>query len=295
MDAGSIATHAGPMSWQLTEDVEAYEAAVRPLLQLDPCRNTVALTVLANARAGMPAVSPALYGWWRDRTGTVTGAFSHTPPHPLLLAVVPDQAVLPLAQALVGCNRNLPGAFGETSLAAQFAAVWARLTSQRAVIAHAERLYRLVALAAPPAVVGRPRAAGSADAAVVAGWIRSFDEEAVTTTPDLDTWVHDRIDAGLLTLWEVADGTPVSLAGLSRSFGGMVRVGPVYTPPEHRRRGYGAAVTAQVSQLALDAGRRHVVLFTDLANPTSNAVYQRLGYRPVNDWLQVGFEALPQR
>ena len=79
---------------------------------------------------------------------------------------------------------------------------------------------------------------------------------------------------------------PASIAGLPYNRG-MVRVGPVYTPPEHRRRGYGAAVTAAASQHALDAGAVQVVLFTDLANPTSNSVYQRIGYRPGDDFVEL--------
>jgi predicted GNAT family acetyltransferase len=102
--------------------------------------------------------------------------------------------------------------------------------------------------------------------------------------------VADRIDYGGLTLWDM-HGVPVSLAGFNRPAGGTIRVGPVYTPPEHRRRGYGAAVTADVSRVALDSGATAVVLFTDLANPASNSVYQRLGYRPAGDRVVVGFTA----
>jgi predicted GNAT family acetyltransferase len=100
--------------------------------------------------------------------------------------------------------------------------------------------------------------------------------------------VEDRIGYGGLTLWE-ADGVPVSLAGLTRTVAGAVRVGPVYTPPALRGRGYAAAVTAAVSRAALGAGAREVLLFTDLANPTSNALYQRIGYVPVTDRVVLDF------
>ena len=81
------------------------------------------------------------------------------------------------------------------------------------------------------------------------------------------------------------------MAGRSRATAGMVRVGPVYTPPEHRARGYATAATFHASRAALDAGAREVVLFTDLANPTSNALYQRLGYLPLEDRLALLFRA----
>lgn len=79
------------------------------------------------------------------------------------------------------------------------------------------------------------------------------------------------------------------MGGVTRTVAGVARVGPVYTPPDHRRLGYGAAVTVAVSQAALEAGADQLVLFTDLANPTSNALYPRLGYRPVRDSVVLRF------
>jgi predicted GNAT family acetyltransferase len=97
--------------------------------------------------------------------------------------------------------------------------------------------------------------------------------------------VSSRLAYGGQFLWETAgqSGEPVATAARTPVVGGMARVAPVYTPPEHRGKGYGGAVTVAVSRDALEAGAREVVLFTDLANPTSNALYQRLGYRPVSD------------
>lgn len=98
----------------------------------------------------------------------------------------------------------------------------------------------------------------------------------------------DRLSYGGVTLWEVG-GATVSMAGVTRPVAGTVRVGPVYTPRGFRRRGYAGAVTAAVSQAALDDGAGDVVLYTDLANPTSNALYQRLGYRAVEDRVILSF------
>lgn len=82
------------------------------------------------------------------------------------------------------------------------------------------------------------------------------------------------------------------MAGRNRAAAGVARVGPVYTPPEQRRQGYGAAVTAACTSDALDRGASDVVLFTDLANPTSNAIYQQIGYRPLCDHLVITFAEL---
>ena len=83
------------------------------------------------------------------------------------------------------------------------------------------------------------------------------------------------------------------MAGLTRLSAGQVRVGPVYTPPGLRGNGYAGAVTCEVSQAARDAGAGQVLLFTDLANPTSNALYQRLGYEPVEDRAVWSFHRPP--
>ncbi len=90
-------------------------------------------------------------------------------------------------------------------------------------------------------------------------------------------------------LWN-DDGSPVSMAMLRAPSAGVSRIGPVFTPPGSRGHGYGSAVTAAAAQLARDAGVDDVVLFADLANPTSNAIYQRIGFDAVADSVRVEFE-----
>jgi predicted GNAT family acetyltransferase len=157
-----------------------------------------------------------------------------------------------------------------------------------------ERLYRLGEPAWPaPGPADGPRVAGEADSALLTDWLAAFHREATSVGQEnLAAAVRDRLSYDGFTLWEAA-GTPVSLAGTSRIVAGMARIGPVYTPPELRGHGYASAVTAAVSQRALDAGAEEVVLFTDLANPVSNSIYQRIGYRPVEDRLVLAFSAAP--
>jgi GNAT superfamily N-acetyltransferase len=114
-------------------------------------------------------------------------------------------------------------------------------------------------------------------------WCTRFVSEAGSLAVDLDSFIDERISRDGWRLWAVA-GEPVAMAAMTTVVDGMARRTPVYVPPEHRRRGFGAAVTAAVSQAARDAGAEHVLLFTDLANPTSNSLYQRIGYRPVADF-----------
>ena len=139
---------------------------------------------------------------------------------------------------------------------------------------------------------GRPGWPALSDRSLLIAWSEAFHREAQSGPENLVAMVDDRLSYRGLTLWEDA-GRPVSMAGLTRMAAGQVRVGPVYTPPGLRGHGYAGAVTCMVSQAARDAGADQVLLFTDLANPTSNALYQRLGYEPVEDRAVWSFRRSP--
>ena len=282
------------MDWTFTQDVEEFVAVAGGFLSLRPAENTIELGAAdAVRRRGRAAFggSPPLFGWWRHSGGPVEGTFLHTPPYPgLLTSGSHADSVRPLAEGLAGLGRPLPGINAAETAAMAFSAVWQRLTGAGAQVRLRSRLYRLGELEPPaPAPPGAARVAVAADAGLLEAWLGAFSRELDGIPQPAPGAVADRIGYGGLTLWE-KDGVPVSLAGLTRPVGGTVRVGPVYTPAEHRRRGYGAVITAAVSRAALDEGATAVVLFTDLANPTSNSLYQRLGYRPVEDRVVVGFK-----
>jgi predicted GNAT family acetyltransferase len=150
-----------------------------------------------------------------------------------------------------------------------------------------ERLYRLESLVTP-AVPGNSRTVVPDDIGTAVEWIKAFQIEALGLAADPTPVLSARINRDELVWWESA-GRPVALAGVSTPLAGMSRVGPVYTPPEFRGRGYGSAVTHAATRMALDAGAGDVVLFTDLANPSSNSIYQALGYRPVTDYATIHF------
>jgi GNAT superfamily N-acetyltransferase len=282
------------MAWFITEDLSEYQMAAGEFMASRPVEHTVPLTVAQKLRlrgASAFGWERPMFGWWRGRDGAVTGAFLHTPPHPVLLTSVPPDAIAPLTETLVAADHGLAGVNADRAAAETFAAEWRRLTGARSRVEQRNRLYRLTELTPPsPAPPGAARVAGRADRELLIGWYGAFVREAGQGPGDLAAAVDDRLDHGGLTLWEVG-GEPVSLAGVSREVAGATRVAPVYTPPERRGRGFGGAVTAEVSRAALAAGAREVVLFTDLANPTSNALYQRLGYRPVEDRVLVSFGA----
>jgi predicted GNAT family acetyltransferase len=138
-------------------------------------------------------------------------------------------------------------------------------------------LYKLAELRTP-SINASPRRAESADIGLVTSWLGAFATEVPSQSPHAASNLAERrVNAQEVWLWE-ADGEPASLAAHSGPAAGVARVGPVYTPPRHRRHGYGAAVTARASQAAIDTGAHHVMLYTDQANPTSNSVYRSIGY-----------------
>ncbi len=273
------------MAWTLTDDVSAYHAVAGSFLTQAPERHTVLLTVLARLRRLGPAAfgtSAPLLGWW-TRHGRVGAAVLQTPPHPMLITPLPGASADELAAALAARQATLSGVNGAEADAVAFARAWSALTAQDYQVRQRQRLHRLGKLVPPdPAPAGMARIATDADAAIANAWHQEFAAETGQEAGSSDRLVRDRLDAGQILLWQVA-GEPVSMAGVSEVLAGVARVGPVYTPAGCRGRGYGGAVTAAISQLALQRGASSVVLFTDLANPISNALYLKLGYLPVED------------
>jgi GNAT superfamily N-acetyltransferase len=214
----------------------------------------------------------------------------HTPPHPLLLTAVPPDAVTELAAGLAG--RPLSGVNAYPDAARRFAAAWRDVTGCRAAPLRGMRLYRLAELAWPgPAPDGEPRVAADADVPLLTDWFAAFAREVHNEgEEDHAVAVRDRLGYGGLSVWQ-AGGRPVSMGGVSRQVAGMVRIGPVYTPPDLRGHGYASAITADLSRRAREAGAAEVLLYTDLDNPVSNSIYQRIGYRAVEDRVVLAFSA----
>ncbi|WBB61342.1 GNAT family N-acetyltransferase [Streptomyces sp. WMMC500] len=281
------------MGWTTTHDLDAFTAAAGPFLRAEPAAHTVLLTAAASlAAAGLDRYgdAPPEFGWWRGADGRVAGAFLGTPPLPLLLAHMPPSAAAGLAELRAAGGLPVTGINAGRAAAEAFAGAWTARTGAAGTVEERHRLYRLGELVPPdPAPPGRARPATADDRDLLVDWTREFHVESGGGVGDPARAVADRLAYGGATLWEDG-GRPVSYAGITRTVAGMARVAPVYTPPPLRRRGYAAAVTAAVSRAAAAVGAREVLLFTDLANATSNALYQRLGYVPVEDHLVISFD-----
>jgi GNAT superfamily N-acetyltransferase len=288
------------MPWQLTASLDEYVTAAGEFLVSRPVEHTIELGVVEGLR-GRPAAPPGdlgpdgpLFGWWQADDGDVTAVVLHTPPYPLLLGGLPTGSEAELTARLTGIGRQLPGVNSREEAAGRFAAAWRQETGVGYTTFRRSRLHRLAELVPPdPRPAGTPRVAGEHDQDLLERWFEASAQEMNDLTGVLPGAVPDRLSYGGLTLWEVR-GRPVAMAGHGRPAAGVVRIGPVYTRPELRGRGYGGAVTTAVTSAAIGAGAAEVVLFTDLANPTSNALYRRLGYQPVGDRVMLRFGSGPQ-
>ncbi|HEV7639760.1 MAG TPA: GNAT family N-acetyltransferase [Gaiellaceae bacterium] len=207
-----------------------------------------------------------------------------TPPHNLILSEVDDDRAVAAFVADLRAT-PLPGVLGPLEASRRFAELWSEETGLPARIQIAQRIYRASEAVLPEGVPGRYRAYDDGDRDLVLGWLSAFAAESLPRgEPFAAEELLDRRLAepgGGFVLWEDGAATSVS------SFGGAtpsgIRIGPVYTPPELRGRGYASALVAELTRRLIAGGRQFCFLFTDLANPTSNSIYQRVGYRPVTD------------
>lgn len=279
--------------WHLTEDIDEFLTHAGEFLRSRPALHTTPLSVTEKLRT----LGPAAYGGGApvlgrlERAGEVRATFYRFPNLGLnVTSLTPAQAES-LATHLLALGHSIPYVTADESTADAFAEAWRRHTGTTSKPRVRLHLYRLDALTPPdPFPAGRGRLVGDADQEHLMRWCREFaadvgEEVSVTAA----TWAGTRFAEKRYTFWETPDGSPVSMAGANPMVGGQVRVDPVYTPAHLRGHGYAAAVTVEVSRAALAAGAEEVVLYTNAANPTSNALYQRLGYRRLTDVVVLDF------
>ena len=258
----------------------------------DPVLHNVALTVLHD-RVAVPA--PGRY-WWVTGASADPGAdsaiagYAWQSPPGFAAGLVPTStdAAHALADRILLDRPELPGVTGDAATAAAFTGRWTEQASVGAAPREGERIYRLDRVEPVPQAAGAPRRATIHEVELIVGWLDAFHVETDHDLAlDLDTVVRQHIGNGLMWVWD--DVGPVALTRVTSPIGGVVRVGPVYTPPDRRGHGYATSLVAFLSQRALDQGAAALMLFTQLSNPTSNAIYRRIGYRSVGEVLAYTF------
>lgn len=278
------------MEVRFGNDPVAFIKMAEGFMRADPFSTSVIGVQASNVLAGRRPRGPEDLWVVAFDEGDVVGLAMRTPPLHLFVPRMRREVAHRLADTVAGLDRTLPGVNGEKAAVEAFAERWRELNDQVGSVDGPVRMYRLARLRPPAGVPGRARPAGKDDLDRVRAWFVAFQAEAhpQSLPRDVAYLAEVRLAAGEVTLWEDG-GEPVSMAACSAPCYGVARVGPVYTPAEFRRHGYGAAVTAASTAGALDNGASYVVLYTDLANPTSNSVYQSIGYVKDHDGLERRF------
>ncbi|HJQ04805.1 MAG TPA: GNAT family N-acetyltransferase [Nocardioides sp.] len=277
-----------------TEDAGEFLARAGERLAQEPVTGTVVATIAQRIRDN--GRGDAAHCWFAvvsRADGGIVGMAMWVAPHPVYLLAMPDDAVRELAAAVLARGEDVAGATGLRPAADVFAAAIADATGRSVVVRLHHRLFELGTLVEPRQVPGRLRPVCDDEAELALAWIQQFfvdaDEQAGRAAGHdgeaaafgLDD-VRRKLAEGVLWFWEDAAGRVVHLIGANPPAYGVSRIGPVYTPKEERGRGWAGRAVAEVSRLLRDRGDR-VILFTDQANPDSNALYPALGYEPVVD------------
>ena len=231
--------------------------------------------MLSVASAFLVAPAGAYWSLARTREGEVVAAALRTIPKMMLsreglpgaIAAIADHARDASFASIIGPWPSLE------SFAAAFGGSWRR--------GHHHVVYECRSVHLPPSPAGTPRTATAADRSLIADWIQAFSDEAIgdgATREAAEALADRHVRDGSMSLWVVNDEPVACTAAVGRTPHG-IRITSVYTPPNHRRHGYAAALVGSVTSRLLASGRDFVFLYADRANPTANAIYQRLGYR----------------
>ena len=288
------------MQFKLYTDVHEFYRDTYPVLMRHEAQNMIPLGNIMIGHEGRDKTG------WRDPINWLMATVSDadgihltalmTPPHNITLYATgnnlnPD-AVACLMDGLEG--HSIPGVITEKSLAEYFANEYARRHGLTVKTEMNQRIYELTAVNPAIAKTGTVRQLDETDMHYFPYWAEAFyaaghyGATQMAIPQDAQSYLYRLATKKMYVLEH--NGMPVSMAGFTREMQTAIGVAFVYTPAYYRGKGYASSVVAQISQLALDKGYTRCVLYTDLANPTSNSIYQKIGYVPVCDSLQLGFE-----
>jgi predicted GNAT family acetyltransferase len=228
------------------------------------------------------------------KDGNIMLAAMLIPPYALLLLEKDETdgvaAVPHLVEYLIREDYAIPQLHSPKAVGKAFAEEWTRANQLEEKVLMDLRLYTLQKVIPPAARPGKLRPATPADLSFLPQWILEMTEETkqLMTRGEAEEYAKTRIENGFLFVWE-EDGTVVSMASKTRPNIKAVSVNLVYTPKHLRGKGYASACVSALSEHLLQEGYEFCTLYTDLANPTSNKIYQNIGYAPVCDYIELKF------
>jgi hypothetical protein len=270
---------------KIFSDAGQFLERVQPFLLRREAEHCLILGLLDGLRSGEQFGSaPPLMASVEER-GEVAAVVLMTPPRNLILSWIADDSTIDtIAHELRARGIAVPGVNGSADIAQKFVLKWWELSRCSYRVQMAQRIYQLTRVTNETRSAGHLREPEQFDEALLREWRAGFSIDAEGMDPS-----QAREDAALpmppsrrMFLWEL-EGTPVAMAGFAGPTPNGIRVAWVYTPPENRGKGFAGACVAALSQRLLDDGRKFCFLYTDLANPVSNHVYQKIGYQPVTD------------
>jgi uncharacterized protein len=253
----------------------------RPFLRAAEAENVLMLGICETREVHEPCYLAVV-----EEDDAVVACALRTPPHSVLLTRADRGALELLAADLLVKYPDLPSVAGPEPAVGQFAELWSALAGTNARLETRMRVFEACEVDRPARPPGRFRAAGEADLPALEQWATAFVEEVGLREPGATA--REQIGEGRLFVWD--DGRPVTMAAWAGRTGRTVRINSVFTPPDLRGHGYASACVASLTQRLLDEGLASCCLYTDLANPTSNKIYQAVGYRPVCDAAEYSLE-----
>lgn len=265
-----------------------------PLLGRSEARHNLILGI-AGTLVRNPDAYPVVRMWVALEGAEPVAAALRTEPYNLILAdPANDHALDAVLEAVRVDDPAIPGLVANLPHAAAAAERWCAISGVTSDVTLEQGVFELTHVEKVDRPDGAPRTATPNDRPLLLRWLGDFSREALPRPDDdlerLERTLDARfggVDAGFW-FWSLGD-EPVSFAGFSGPTPTGIRIGPVYTPPGHRRRGYATALVAELSRFLLDRGHRACFLYTDLSNATSNAIYERIGYRRVADAAEIRF------
>ena len=257
-------------------------------LLLREAENNLLLGIANRLLSGDHPYGEPIYLATVEADDQISGCAWRTPPHKLGLTRIPMSSVPLVVRDVADVYPDLPAVLGPEAEATEFARLWTRQFGSNWTVGTRQRIHFLDRVTPPTIhVQGALRKARSADTRLVEEWGAGFARDTGVKNLDPLALSERLIRSGSLYLWD--DRESRSMAAAVGTTPNGIRVGYVYTPPSFRSRGYATAIVASLSQLLLDGGSRFCFLYTDLANPISNAIYERIGYKPVTDVVDVNF------
>ena len=276
------------------DDAEAFREVATPYLVRDEARHNLMLGI-SSTLVQKPGLYPVFDLWVISDGDDVSAVAVRTPPFNLVLAQPATEAALDaLVDRLLSEGQDLPGVVAAVPELDAFVGAWTSGRDVDAEIVFRHGIYELREVMHVPSATGRARPVTPEDRDRVIAWMLAFADEVLPEDTERERQIRlvearlQATDDSGLWFWE-EEGAPVSVSGYGGSTPNGIRIGPVYTPPEHRGRGFATSLVAEQSRWLIGTGRSLCFLYTDLDNPTSNALYRRIGYRMIAEAKEVRF------